>query len=202
MKTKYSKQILIAVITLSQASDGVESHLLDFPALEVNDAILLNKVSLNIAQGACPPKFNGQSNDCYQGVFNWGLDSKYLETNGFDGDLLESLTAQCYSSHTSDIVVGEESGGTVNDETPAVTVTTSIEYESEAIQGLGGHRDQIDMTVPGYGNLNRFPAKCLYFQAEKQHLVSGGGIILRVDYNIVTLSSSEQAEAYRLSTDC
>jgi len=188
MKVKFDDQILTQDVNIDSACSGIDSRLLNMPTLEPSDAIYLNKVIATLKLGSCPFAYDCSGYSCHPGIFNYGIDAKPLETNGFVGDLIESDSLMTYVSHVTTLSKNNFS------ESPLTTWTNA---------GLGGVKDTVclrDNTSPGF--LRLFPAKSLYFTAEKQNLVSGGDLIVFISYDIVTLTTSEQAALFQACGGC
>jgi hypothetical protein len=63
---------------------------------------------------------------------------------------------------------------------------------------VGGHQDQISMSsIDNYGVLKNSPLKELYFGTELNNIGDAPSFDLRIEYDIVTLTTAEQADLYQ-----
>jgi hypothetical protein len=63
---------------------------------------------------------------------------------------------------------------------------------------VGGYQDQIYLNDPGnYGVLKNKPLKTVYLGTEWNDLSGAPSVCIRFDYDIVTLTTAEQAELYQ-----
>ena len=110
--------------------------------------------------------------------FNWGLNGRDL-IDGLD-NLLNQPNLMCYSGRTGRIG------------------NADLSYQ------LGGPQDQINFEDENaYGVLDPYPCTQIYLQTEcKQITADPLELTVRIDYDIVTLTQSEQADLYRTLGCC
>lgn len=104
--------------------------------------------------------------------FSWSLCGKISTA---DESLLENESNICYSGrrglHTAD---------------------------SQVSFMIGGYQDQIYMSGKGsYGVLVNRPLKEVFLGTEMNDINGTPGVTLRIDYDIVTLTTAEQADLYQ-----
>jgi len=108
--------------------------------------------------------------------FNWGLSGREMDSD--IKDMLMQKHLLCYSGRTGELPTGS---------------SAQIGYL------LGGFQDQINFEDENaFGLLNNYACRSLYLLTETLDL-SGTPLelVIRVKYDIVTLSTSEMSELYQ-----
>jgi len=179
MKVKFDDQTFRGIFDPSndQHFDGV---LDDLPAIEPDCAFSLKKVRVGLTAAI-------QSG--HMSRVEWGLSSK-----AFDLAMGSSVLVQpgllCYGSHNA------------REYYPGGSTPYVYSYFD-----IGGFRDQIDFTNAAntYGIIERVPVRTLHFLIHSQDLVYAegfDGFSLRLLYDIVTLTTSEQATLFQACGGC
>lgn len=108
------------------------------------------------------------------GAFKWGL----LNRNpGAISNLLSQEGLLCFVGRSGGLADGEE-------------------------YVIGGDIDEIFFGERPHGVVRDSPTRCLYFGAEVKNLADGAGVTVRVEYDIVTLTQSEQVAMLAFSGGC
>lgn len=108
-------------------------------------------------------------------VFNMGLLG--AEDDGINSILLQT-SLLCYS--------GRHGG-----------LETFVQYTNVQTMQIGGDQDHINM-LDGDGRFKNFPVKELFFGRDLSNLATTGlKYEVRIEYDIVTLTTAEQADLYQ-----
>lgn len=182
MKTKYRDQTAFNTVDIG-VTDGVREFLLsDFPAIDPNDAILISRAmvteSANSHVIGTPPC--EATPVTYDTCFNWALNGRLLVSGT---DLLNQSTLLCFSGRSGGLVMPS-----------VVGLRSSFQ--------VGGSSDQINLeSSESFGVIERFPTRKVFLNVEMYEADPGGGkyeLNVRIKYDIVTLTTSEQSDLYQL----
>lgn len=111
--------------------------------------------------------------------FNWGLSGAVGPES-----ILLAPSLLCYSGRNGVLAHSEH---------------TENPEEKYAGWVFGGPQDQINIAEGGVGSLINRPVKTLFLARETNGCTVNPGVIynIRIEYDIVTLTTSEQAELYQ-----